>query len=329
MLFRREVPTVLTPTRIAFAYDRILFFAAREQIVGIPVPRGCGEQRLQGLLPGQGSTSVSSAERISERSVEQIVDIPGGGLPGFSPRQGSTAVCGAEHTNFPVPLGRGGFGDGGLHGLSQGQASTVFCEAEHVDISVPHGRGKLGDGVFSASSAGAADEGPAVRGSGMGKALFAGEVTSRALSSRGKAGLAGEDAPRGSSSCGKAGSTGYDAPRVLSSRGMAGSTRDVCLLAARQFSSSPASFSFGLTASGSPKDVAAPSWSSITRVHSTLSSGRTSRCGMMMTSTGSAPMSLCSNLLVVQDEPSEYRHAVRFSSPELARRFYVMWMGSG
>ena len=45
-----EVPTVLTPTRIALQIA--------EQIVGIPVPRGCGEQRLQGLLPGQGSTSV-------------------------------------------------------------------------------------------------------------------------------------------------------------------------------------------------------------------------------------------------------------------------------
>ena len=88
---------------------------------------------------------------------------------------------------------------------------------------------------FSASSAGAADEGPAVRGSGMGKARFAGEVASRALSSRGKAGLAGEDAPRGSSSRGKAGSTGDDAPCVLSSRGKAGSSHDDALsvLAAR------------------------------------------------------------------------------------------------
>ena len=202
---------MLTPTRIALQIA--------EQIVGIPVLRGCGEQRLQGLLPRQGSTLVSSAERISERTVEQLVDISSGGLQGFSPGQGSTVVCGAEHANIPVPLGRGGLGDGGLHGLSQGQGSTAFCEAEHVDISVPHGRGgsqgqgstavcgaehvdipvphgrgKLGDGVFSASSAGAADDGPAVRGSGMGKARFAGEVASRALSSRGKAGFAGEDA---------------------------------------------------------------------------------------------------------------------------------------
>ena len=57
-----EVPTVLSPTRIALQIA--------EQIVGIPVPRGRGEQRLQGFSPGQGSTLVSSAERISKRTVE-------------------------------------------------------------------------------------------------------------------------------------------------------------------------------------------------------------------------------------------------------------------
>ena len=79
-----------------------------------------------------------------------------------------------------------------------------------VDIS----SGGLSPCVFSASSAGAADEGPVGRGSGMGKARFTGGTASRALSSHGKAGFAGEDAPRGSSSRGKAGSTGDDAPRV-------------------------------------------------------------------------------------------------------------------
>ena len=142
--------------------------SAGEQTI---VPSGAG---LHGFSPGQGSTSVSSAERFSERIMEQIVDIPRGGFPGFSPGHGSTAVCGAEHAIIPVPLGRGGLGDGGFHDLSQGQGSTAFCEAEHVDISVPHVRGKLGDGVFSASSAGAADEGPVGRGSGMGKARFTG-----------------------------------------------------------------------------------------------------------------------------------------------------------
>ena len=65
-----EVPTVLSPFRIA------------EQIVGIPVPRGRGQRRVQGILPRQSSTAThSSVDRISERIVEQIVDIsPGGGL---------------------------------------------------------------------------------------------------------------------------------------------------------------------------------------------------------------------------------------------------------
>ena len=72
-----EVPTVLSPLRIA------------EQIVGIPVLEG----RVQGFLPVQSSTATSSSlERISERIVEQIVDIPssGGGLG-----QGSASSAGA------------------------------------------------------------------------------------------------------------------------------------------------------------------------------------------------------------------------------------------
>ena len=57
-----EVPTVLTPTRIAVQIA--------EQIVGIPVPHGRG----QGSLPGQCSSA--SGKRISERTVEQIFDFP-------------------------------------------------------------------------------------------------------------------------------------------------------------------------------------------------------------------------------------------------------------
>ena len=63
-----EVPTVLSPTRIAL---RIA-----EQIVDTPVPRGRG----QGFLPEQSSiVNSSSFERISEWTVEQIVDIPSSG----------------------------------------------------------------------------------------------------------------------------------------------------------------------------------------------------------------------------------------------------------
>ena len=65
-----EVPTVLSPTRIAL---RIA-----EQIVDTPVPRGRG----QGFLPEQSSTAISSSgTRTFERTEEQMVDIsPGGGL---------------------------------------------------------------------------------------------------------------------------------------------------------------------------------------------------------------------------------------------------------
>ena len=71
-----EVPTVLSPTRIALQIA--------EQIVDTPVPQGrVGKWRVQGFLPEQSSTATSSClERISERTAEQIVGIPssGGGL---------------------------------------------------------------------------------------------------------------------------------------------------------------------------------------------------------------------------------------------------------
>ena len=79
-----EVPTVLSPTRIAL---RIA-----EQIVDTPVPQGRGKRRGQGFLPEQSSTATSSSgKRISERTVEQIVDISssGGGLG-----QGSSSSAG-------------------------------------------------------------------------------------------------------------------------------------------------------------------------------------------------------------------------------------------
>ena len=89
-----EVPTIISFSSL----QRIV-----EQNVDIPVPRG-GVRRLQGFLPGQGSTTLpSSLERISERNVEQIVDIPlvGGGLQDFRPGRGSTASSSSSH----VPAG--------------------------------------------------------------------------------------------------------------------------------------------------------------------------------------------------------------------------------
>ena len=81
-----EVPTVLTPTRIAL---RIA-----EQIVDTPVPRGRG----QGSLPGQSTTATaSSLERITERTVEQIVDTspPGAGLG-----QGASSSAGPADEDY-------------------------------------------------------------------------------------------------------------------------------------------------------------------------------------------------------------------------------------
>ena len=256
---------------------------------------------------------------LQQRTAVQIVGfpVPGhgggscGGLQGLSQGQGSTADCGADFVVSPASHGRGGGARGGLHGISQGQGSTAFCEAEHVDISVPHGRGKLGDGVFSSSSAGAADEGPAVRGSGMGKA-----------------GSAGYDAPHGFSSRGKAGSTSDDALRVLAVRGkpvffefceffidFGGKWESQGHGFAKlvQHSSGAQYFEFWQNEQVWYDDV-------IHRVGSDVlvlkPVGRSGRAWSWMDPD-------------FVGGPSEYRHAVRFPSPELARRFYAVWMGSG
>ena len=81
-----EVPTVLTSTRTAL---RIA-----EQIVDTPVPRGRG----QGFLPVQSSTATSSSgKRISERTVEQIVDISSSGA-GLG--QGASSSAGPADEDF-------------------------------------------------------------------------------------------------------------------------------------------------------------------------------------------------------------------------------------
>ena len=64
-----------------------------EQHVDIPVPGGGGSSSgLQGFLPRQRSTESPSRKRISERSVEQIVDpVSRGSLPGSLPGQSSSS----------------------------------------------------------------------------------------------------------------------------------------------------------------------------------------------------------------------------------------------
>ena len=77
-----EVPTIISFSSLQ---------RTMEQHVDIPVPRrGDQNDGLQGFLPEQSSTATHSSEkRISERIVEQIVDIPGGDLQSFRPEQSS------------------------------------------------------------------------------------------------------------------------------------------------------------------------------------------------------------------------------------------------
>ena len=79
-----EVPTIVSNSPL----QRMM-----EHNVGIPVPgRGRRISGLQGFSPQQNSTAPRfSKKRISEQIVEQIVDIPGGGLQDFRPGQSSSS----------------------------------------------------------------------------------------------------------------------------------------------------------------------------------------------------------------------------------------------
>ena len=79
-----EVPTIVSYSSLQ---------RTMEQHVDIPVPgRGGRISGLQGFPPGQCPTALHvSQELISERIVEQFVDIPGGGLQDFRPGQSSSS----------------------------------------------------------------------------------------------------------------------------------------------------------------------------------------------------------------------------------------------
>ena len=107
-----EVPTVLSPTRIAL---RIA-----EQIVDTPVPRGRDRRRLQGSHPRQSSTAAGVHN----------VDIPvRGGLRGFLPGQSS-----AQRTvEKLVDSSSGGLQDFHLYGVVSSLEEPVQEEEEHQD----------------------------------------------------------------------------------------------------------------------------------------------------------------------------------------------------
>ena len=77
------------PTIVSYSWLQLRM----EQNVDIPVPgRGGRIAGLPGFFPGQSSTALPSAERISERIVEQNVDFcVGGGLQDFRPGQSSSS----------------------------------------------------------------------------------------------------------------------------------------------------------------------------------------------------------------------------------------------
>ena len=82
---------VEVPTIVSYSWKQLRV----EQNVEIPVP-ACGGRisGLQDFHPGQSSTALHSCEeRVSERIVEQIVDIPGGGLQDFRPGQSSSSFA--------------------------------------------------------------------------------------------------------------------------------------------------------------------------------------------------------------------------------------------
>ena len=82
---------VEVPTIVSYSWLQL----GMEQNVNIPVPgRGGRNAGLQGFLPEQSSTPTHSSEdRISERIVEQVVDISvsGGGLQDFRLGQSSSS----------------------------------------------------------------------------------------------------------------------------------------------------------------------------------------------------------------------------------------------
>ena len=112
----------------------------KEQNVDIPVSGRGGRiagLQVQGLSPGQISTALhSSEERISERTVEQIVDLPGGGLQDFRPGQSSSSSL---HVPARVPEALDEPGEGFFFALFPNikkSAASASSPSQRVPASV-------------------------------------------------------------------------------------------------------------------------------------------------------------------------------------------------
>ena len=130
-----EVPTIVS---YSWLQPRM------EQKVDIPVPgRGGRISGLQGFHPRQNSTARRSSEkRPPERIVEQIVDIPGGGLQDFRPGPSSSSssrVPARAHEALDAP-GEGVFG---TFLLDKKVRSCVHTRGLNCSPSRAHPRGEL------------------------------------------------------------------------------------------------------------------------------------------------------------------------------------------
>ena len=191
-----------------------------------------------------------------------------------------------------TPAGEESALDGAEQAAPPGVVLVDAAAARRRGCGISSRKTHISHGVFSASSAGPADEGPVGRDSGMGKARFAGEVAPRALSSRGKAVFV--------DSCeffiefdGKWESQGHGIAKLI------------------QHSSGSQIFQFWQNKQIWYDDV-------IRRVGADV---------LVLKPVGRSGRTL--SWMDPDFAGGEYWHAARFPSPELARRFYAVWMGSG
>ena len=163
---------------------------------------GGGVRGLQGFSPGQASTAFPSAERSSERIMEQNVDIPCGGLQGcqgFSQGQGSTSFPPERISERIMEQNVDILGGGGVQGFLTRQNSAAL--SEQVPVSAVHAA--IAPVVEFMASAPAVHAAPAPVGEFMASATSVhaapapvGEFMASAPSVHAAPGSSGDDASR-------------------------------------------------------------------------------------------------------------------------------------
>ena len=305
-----EVPTVLS-------YSLLLQRTA-EQTIGIAVPgRGGGARGgLHGLSQGQGSTAVSGADYV-DTSVLGRGGGSRGGLHGLSEGQGSTAGCGADFVVSPVPHGRGGGTRGGRHGLSQGQGSTTFPPPERISERIMEQNVDFPGGGLHG-----------VQGFLTGPAALSEQVPAPAVHAA--PAPVGEFMASAPSVHAAPVSSGGDASRVEQDVGVEGvdflgrvvfHTGTCVMLGVVDFKWRD----LGVGTYGFLRDSTGATFFQFWRRRQLLEEDVISGLVLRGDSTG---LTWRWRNPEFEDGPSDYRHAVRFQLPVLARRFYDTWNSS-